>query len=146
MPLALMDAGFPSYQLGKQILDSLESGRLALSLEDPQLNKWVPGLAKAKGEGLKAFLQSIINATDGAVAAYEAGYHDEPIPDACDILTGLCAYVALMLRDNIMARILSGEMPGHDGALALAVLNRFDSNPQSIENAAWFISRLEERH
>jgi len=145
MPHALMDTGFPSYQLGKQILDSLESGRLALSLEDPALNKWVPGLAKAKGEGLKAFLQSIVNATDGAQAAYKAGYHDEPIPDACDSLTGLCAYIALLLRDVIMARILSGEISGCDGQLALAVIRRFDSDPQSIENAAWFISRLEER-
>jgi len=140
-----MDTGFPSYQLGKKILDSLESGRLALSLEDPQLNKWVPGLARAKGEGLKAFLQSIVNATDGAHAAHDAGYQDDPIPIACDTLTGLCAYLALLLRDEIMRRILAGEVEAYEATLALAVLNRFDSNPQSLENAAWFISKLEER-
>lgn len=142
----LTDYGFPSHRIGKQIMDALENGRLALSLEDPQLHQWVPNLAREKGKGLREFLMSIVHACDGAHAAYEAGYQDEPIPEACDSLTGLCAYVALLLRDNIMARILSGEMPGYDGAVALAVLNRFDSNPQSLENAAWFISRLEERH
>jgi hypothetical protein len=146
MPLDVMNAGFPSYQLGKQILDSLESGRLALSLEDPELNKWVPGLARAKGQGLREFLMSIVHATDGAVAAYEAGYRDEPVPEACDTLTGLCAYVALLLRDTIMARILSGELSGYEGQLALAVLRRFDDNPQSLSNAAWFAAKMGERH
>ena len=146
MPAAqLTDYGIPSHRLGKQIMDALESGRLALSLEDPQLSQWVPNLAKDKGQGLREFLMSIVHACDGAHAAYEAGYQDQPIPEACDSLTGLCAYVALLLRDEIMKRILAGELPGCDGAMALSVLNRFDSNPQSLENAAWFISKLEDR-
>ena len=127
-------------------MDSLEDARLALKLEDPALSKWVPKLARAKGEGLKEFIRGIALATDGARAAYDAGYRDEPIPDACDILTGLCAYLALLLRDEIMRRILAGEVEAYEATLALAVLNRFDSDAQSLDNASWFISKLEERH
>ena len=146
MPFDLADSGFPSYQLGKKIMDSLEDGRLALKLEDPLLHQWVPKLARAKGQGLREFLMGIVHACDGAHAAYEAGYRDQPIPDACDTLTGLCAYIALLLRDHIMARILDGTVPGCEAVVALSVLRQFDSNPQSLDNASWFISKLEERH
>jgi len=144
MPSPLVDT-FPSFQLGRKIMDSLEDAKLALTLEDPNLHQWVPGLAKAKGEGRKEFLQGIVRAMDAARAAYDAGYRDEPIPTACDTLTGLCAYIALLLRDEIMRQILTGEVPAYDATLALAVINRFDQNPQSVDNAAWFISKLEER-
>jgi len=143
---SILSTSFPSYQLGRQIMESLENARLALTLEDPLLHQWVPHLKKEKGEGRKEFLRGIVLAADAARAAYDAGYRDEPIPDACDILTGLCAYIALLLRDEIMARILDGTVPAYDATIALAVLNRFDSNPQSLENAAWFISKLEDRH
>jgi hypothetical protein len=124
-------------------MDALEDAKLALALESPELSKWVPNLARAKGEGLREFLRGIVLATDGAVAAYDAGYRDSPIPEARDALTALCAYAAMLLRDHIMARILAGEMSGYEGTLALAVLHRFDDNPTAIENAAYFASLME---
>lgn len=144
MPLdQLTDYGFPSYRLGKQIMDALEDAKLALTLESPGLAKWVPGLAKERGQGLREFLRGIVLATDGAVAAYDAGYRDSPIPEARDALVALCAYAAMLLRDHIMARILAGEMSGYEGTLALAVLHRFDDNPTALDNAAYFASLIE---
>lgn len=146
MPLdQLTDYGFPSYRIGKQITDALEDAKLALLLEQPALGKMLPGLAKAKGQGLREFFMGLALATDGARAAWEAGYRDEPIPQLHDALVGLCAYAAMLLRDEIMQRILDGKLPGCEGTLALAVLNRFDSNPQAIENAAWFSALMQER-
>lgn len=145
MPAPSLADTFPSFQLGKQIFDSLEDAKTALFLEDPEYNKWFPRLAKAKGQGRKEFLQGIVRAMDAARAAYDAGYRDSPIPQACDTLTGLCAYVALMLRDEIMRQILTGEMSGCEGTLALSVLNRFDQNPQSLDNAAWFSALMASR-
>jgi len=146
MPSSLLaDTGFPSYQLGKQIMAALEDARLALALEDPALSQWVPKLAKARGEGFKEFIRGILLATDGAQAAWNAGYRDAPIPDACDVLTGLCAYAAFLLRDEIMKKILSGEVPGCEATVALSVLNRFYRNPVALQNAEWFASLIEER-
>ena len=145
MPLDITDGGFASCQLAKQITDTLENAKLALLLERPGLDKWLPGIVKANGQGTREFFAGLAHATDGALAAWEAGYRDPPIPQLVDALSGLCAYAAMMLRDNIMARILSGEVPGLEGTLALAVLKRFDDNPQSIENAAWFAGLLEGR-
>jgi len=145
MPDSLTDYGYPSYQIGRQLMDALETAKLALALEDPLLHQWVPHLKKEKGQGRHQFIMGIALAADGAHAAWEAGYRDPPIPQLHDALVGLCAYAALLLRDDIMRRVLDGSVPGCDAAMALAVLNRFDSNPVALDNASWFSARMEER-
>lgn len=141
---ALADT-FPSFQLGKQITDILEDANLALLLEKPGLDKWFPNIVKGKEQGSREFFAGLSRATDGAIAAWNAGYRDPPIPQLHDALVGCCAYAAMLLRNAIMAKILNGEMSCCEGTRALAAIKQFDDNPQALDNASWFAAMLEDR-
>jgi hypothetical protein len=135
------NTAWPSYRIAKQIEGALDEARRALVMSDPEARKWFPNLARSREEGRREFFAGIARATDGARAALDAGYRDEPIPALHDMLVGLCAYIACLLRDEIMRRILAGTVQASEGTAALAAVANFD-NPQCFANAEWFAGQI----
>jgi len=112
-----------------RVLDHLQLVRDAM--RNPQL---------PKHEQLRQFMEGIARAQDGAKAALNAGYTEWPMPQLFELITGVIASIAAMLRDEIMRRVLDGRITGGEATAALALVNE-RWTPQAQENASVFQAR-----